>query len=185
MVATLNPDFRPVQQGVCGCHGVQRRACDPMFRAAGSTLHLKISRAWFTFSPPVVLKCDWLGMRPARPFTFPSPVANPNPCGWRARESAPGRALAARSDAQHRHTIWCVLVRPCSARGRAEQQPGRLRSPSNSIASLRLKPRACSTIPPSGKLSPRDPGSAGRILTLPPFGVPPSGGSGRTLRRTA
>ena len=36
--------------------------------------------------------------------------------------------------------MWCELVRSCSARwGGAEPQPGRLRSPSLSTASFRLK----------------------------------------------
>ena len=50
-------------------------------------------------------------------------------------------AGAAHLCGRDRPTVWLVLGRSCSARGRAEPQPGRLRSPTSSTASFRL--RAC------------------------------------------
>ena len=49
----------------------------------------------------------------------------------------------------------------------------------------RIHPQNVSGATPETTRRRRVPPQRRRILTLPPFGVPPSGGSGRTLRRTA
>jgi hypothetical protein len=50
-------------------------------------------------------------------------------------------ALAVRTGRREWATAWTMRTRGCSARGRAEQQPGRLRSPFATIASYLPGPR--------------------------------------------
>jgi hypothetical protein len=75
---------------------------------------------------------------------------------------AANRALAVRSARADNWSVSSVRTRPCSARGRAEQQPGRLRSPMLALAlflSLTTSALAQSVILPTP-----------RLLTITPMG---------------